>query len=113
MSLKVSIWQIINPYLFQDEWYNPNNIPTNTGNFDNWGLGITLDNGQSFIEDITVTGTLIADMNIVQVSPSIALPMEITMWGTVIADNTVRVYIENQTGDSITIPSIQVKTKKL
>jgi hypothetical protein len=35
------------------------------------------------------------------------------MWGTVIADNTVRVYIENQTGDTINIPSIQVKTKKL
>lgn len=100
------------PY-FCEKQTSSDDIPTNESIFNNWWAGIIIENGQSWIEDISIANTLLTDMSIIQVIPSITLPIEVTMWGTVVADWVVRVYIENQTWNTLIIPSITIKTKKL
>jgi len=72
----------------------------------------SLDNGQEVIDDISVLGVLLSDFNVFSIEPSISSFDRILIDTKVIADDLVRIKIENQTGnDNIQLPPLTINIK--
>lgn len=80
------------------------------------GAGATdaMENGQSSVIDITVTGVLLASTNDVLISDASVFPANVFVVSKeVVADDTVRVVVENQSGDSQAAINFDVKVIQL
>lgn len=80
------------------------------------GTGVTdaLENGQSSVIDITVTGALLASVNDVLITDASVFPTNVFVTSKeVVADDTVRVVVENQSGLSQTAINFGVKVIQL
>jgi len=66
----------------------------------------TLNNGQQDIQDVPVAGALLVSSNIVSLQTNITAYQNCMVEQYVIADGLVRVIVTNQTGGTITLPTL-------
>jgi hypothetical protein len=80
------------------------------------GAGVTdaMENGQSSNIEVTVTGVLLASVNDVLIADASVFPDNVFVVSKeVIADDTVRVVVENQSGDSVPAINFDLKVIQL
>lgn len=80
-----------------------------TGTF----AAVHLDNAQAFTSDVTITGVLLVNHYNLTVITNLQAVQGIDTILSVVADNTVRVTVKNNTGNTLSLPNLTISALQL
>lgn len=80
-----------------------------TGTF----AAVHLDNAQAFTSDVTITGVLLVNHYNLTVTTNLQATQGIDTILSVVADNTVRVTVKNNTGNTLSLPNLTISALQL